>query len=81
MLRPALLFYRKLVKDLEEYGFEINPYDPCIANKTVLYESEVAIVGRDGRTLKEKDRTAKTQKITEKKQSFRVIWPRSTDQN
>ena len=27
------MFYRKLVKDLEEYVFEINPYDPCVANK------------------------------------------------
>ena len=33
ILRSALLFYRKLVKDLEEYGFEINPYDPCVAKK------------------------------------------------
>ena len=35
MLRSALLFYRKLVKDLKEYGFEINPYDPCVAKKMV----------------------------------------------
>ena len=33
MLRSALLFYRNLVKDLEEYGFEINTYDPCVAKK------------------------------------------------
>ena len=35
MLRSALLFYKNLVKDLEEYGFEMNPYDPCVANKMV----------------------------------------------
>ena len=35
MLRSALLFYRKLVKELEEYGFEINLYDPCVANNMV----------------------------------------------
>jgi len=35
MLRSALLFYRKLVGDLEAYGFEVNPYDPCVANKMV----------------------------------------------
>ena len=23
------------MKDLEEYDFEINPYDPCVANKMV----------------------------------------------
>ena len=33
MLKAALLYYRKLSKDLREYGFVINPYDPCIANK------------------------------------------------
>ena len=32
MLKSALLFYKKLVKDLEATGFRINPYDPCIAN-------------------------------------------------
>ena len=35
LLRSALLFYLKLVRDLEEFGFELNPYDPCVANKTV----------------------------------------------
>jgi len=30
-----MLFYRKLKKDLLSYGFEINPYDPCVANKIV----------------------------------------------
>jgi hypothetical protein len=34
-LKSALLFYEKLVADLEEYGFDINPYDPCVANKMV----------------------------------------------
>ena len=33
MMKSALLFYRKLVLELKEMGFEINPYDPCIANK------------------------------------------------
>ena len=28
-LRSALLFYRKLWKDLHGRGFVINPYDPC----------------------------------------------------
>jgi hypothetical protein len=35
LLRSALLFYLKLVKDLVDFGFELNPYDPCVANKTV----------------------------------------------
>ena len=35
MLRAALLFYIKLTKDLEEMGFEVNPYDPWVANRDV----------------------------------------------
>ena len=33
--KSALLFYDKLVGDLEEYGFRINPYDVCVANNMV----------------------------------------------
>ena len=35
MLQSALLFYQQFRKDLEEYGFIFNPYDPCVANKMV----------------------------------------------
>ena len=34
-LRAALLFWKLLSKKLVEWGFEINPYDCCVANKTV----------------------------------------------
>ena len=34
-LRSALLFWRLLSNDLIEQGFELNPYDPCVANKMV----------------------------------------------
>ncbi len=35
IMKSALLFYRKLVSELQEMGFEINPYNPCVASKTV----------------------------------------------
>ena len=35
LLKSALLFYKKLVSELTEMGFELNPYDPCVANKIV----------------------------------------------
>ena len=35
MLVPAMLFYHKLTKALLSYGFELNPYDPCVVNKMV----------------------------------------------
>jgi hypothetical protein len=34
-LQAALLFYNKLVTVLKGWGFEINPYDPCVANKMI----------------------------------------------
>ena len=36
LMRAALLFYRKLRKELEDYGFVINPEDPCVANKWIV---------------------------------------------
>ncbi len=35
MMKSALLFYRKLISELKEMGFEVNPYNPCIVNKIV----------------------------------------------
>ena len=35
MLRSALLFYRKLWGNLVDEDFEVNPYDPCVANKII----------------------------------------------
>ena len=34
-LRAARLFWEKLSSVLKSWGFEINPYDSCVANKTV----------------------------------------------
>ena len=35
LMRAALLFYPKLRKELEQFGFNINPEDPCVANKWI----------------------------------------------
>ena len=34
-MKAALLFYIKFVKNLKSIVFELNPYDPCVANKIV----------------------------------------------
>ena len=39
LMRADLLFYWKLRKELEEYGFVINPEDPCVANKWIVDEA------------------------------------------
>ena len=33
--QAALLFYHKLNGKLKEWVFEMNPYDKCVANKTI----------------------------------------------
>ena len=35
IMKAALLFYLKFVKNLKSIGFELSPYDPCVANKIV----------------------------------------------
>ena len=35
MLDSAILYYKKFRKDIEEQGYEVNPYDPCVANKMI----------------------------------------------
>ena len=36
LLESALLFYKKLRKDITKIGFKVNPYDPCVANDADL---------------------------------------------
>jgi hypothetical protein len=35
MLERSLLYYKKFKGDIGTIGFEINPYDPCIASRTI----------------------------------------------
>ena len=35
IIKAALLFYQRFVKDLKSIGFVLNPCDPCAANKIV----------------------------------------------
>ena len=44
LLRSAILFYRKLKKQLEEYGFEVNSYDPCVANMTTKSGKQMTVI-------------------------------------
>ena len=34
-LKASLLFYKKLVKSLQDWGFELNPYEWCCSNKII----------------------------------------------
>ncbi len=44
LMRVSLLFYRKLRKEMEQYGFMINPYNPRIANKTTASGKQLTVI-------------------------------------
>jgi hypothetical protein len=44
LMRASLLFYWKLQKELEAYGFEINPYDPCVVNKMTEAGKQLTVI-------------------------------------
>ncbi len=39
-----MLFYRKLRTELEDVGFVINPYDPCVANELVADGKHMTVI-------------------------------------
>ena len=43
-MQASLLFYRKLRKELEDFGFTVNPYDPCMANKDVGEKKQLTLI-------------------------------------
>ncbi len=44
LMRACLLFYRKLRKELKDYGLVVNPYDPCVANMMTRNGSQLNAV-------------------------------------
>jgi hypothetical protein len=63
-LPSALLFYLKFVGDIESKGFELNPYDPCVANK-VIHEKQFTVVWHvDDIKLSHEDENEVTRVIT-----------------
>ena len=63
MLRSSLLFYRKLRGELEEYDFEVNPYDPCVGIKMVMTETVVPVIDGNGRAIRNKNGSNKMRKV------------------
>jgi hypothetical protein len=35
MMISSKLYYQKFTKDIESIGFQVNPYDPCVANRII----------------------------------------------
>jgi hypothetical protein len=43
-MRVSLLSYKKLRKELEDYGFKVNPYNPCMANKVTEGRKQMTVI-------------------------------------
>ena len=43
IMKSALLFYINFFANLKSVGFQLNPYDPCVANKMV-YGAQLTVV-------------------------------------
>eukprot|EP00804_Cyclotella_cryptica_P003539 CCRYP_002162-RA/>CCRYP_002162-RA protein AED:0.36 eAED:0.36 QI:0/-1/0/1/-1/1/1/0/220 len=44
LMGSALLFYKKLRKELVDYGTKINPYDMCVANKEMKHGHQLTVL-------------------------------------
>ena len=44
LLKSALLFYKELVAQLQEIGFILNKYDPCVANRIMNDTQQTVLV-------------------------------------
>ena len=60
MLKAALLFYKRLMSELENMGFKINPHDPCVANKIVNGHKMTICWHVDDLKVSHKDKNAVT---------------------
>ena len=55
LMEAAIMFYEKLLKDLEKKGFKTNPYDPCVANKIINGSQFTIVIHVDDLKLSHKD--------------------------
>ena len=73
MMRALLLFYLKLVDELIADGFELNPYDPCVANKMVDAATRIknnALIKSDSNIDFRSSRSASIKLVTEGNMAF-----------
>ena len=63
LMQASLMFYQKLLKDLESKGFVVNPYDPCVANKALNGEQFTIVWHVDDLKLSHKDPEVVTEMI------------------
>jgi hypothetical protein len=71
---PSLLYYRKFTKSLASVRFEINPYNPCVANKIVDGQQMTICFHVDDCKLSHCSRTANNNIIDWLHQEYKSIF-------
>jgi hypothetical protein len=70
----SLLYYRKFVKSLTDIDFVINPYDPCVANKTIEGEQMTTCFHVDDCKLSHRKRKVMDRTIEYPRQEYERIF-------
>ena len=70
----SLLYYRKFTKSLTSIGFEINPYDPCVANKIIEGKQMTICFHVDDCKLSHRDSSVNDRMIEWLRQEYESIF-------
>ncbi len=73
-MKAALLWYQKFARNAQDYGFELNPYDPCVANKTIEGTQATLVWHVDDTKMSHKKRKVVNSLISWLKTSYETIW-------
>jgi hypothetical protein len=74
----SLLFYKKLRASLESFGFEFNPYDPCMGNKMIDGKQMTICIHVDDCKVSHVDSKAVDEMIEWLRDNYEVIWDDGT---
>jgi hypothetical protein len=74
----SLLFYKKLRASLESFGFEFNPYDPCVGNKKIDGRQMTICIHVDDCKISHVDPKAVDEMIEWLREHYEVIWEDGT---
>ena len=76
-MRASLLWYEKFVDSIKSIGFELNPYDPCVANKTINSTQCTVAWHIDDLKISHKDKKVVDKFIEDLEKKFGKVTPLS----
>ena len=74
-MTASLLFYKKFTKSLTSVGFEINPYDPCVANKMIKGKQMTICYHVDDCKLSHRKTSSTNKMIKWLRREYETIFP------